>query len=846
VRPGDFRRGLPLAAYHFLVIACYMMGRVARDAIFLDHLAATRLPYADISAALLAGVVVALHIRLGNRTNLRTVQATSVAVVSLSFVALWWGLHVRNWSGLAPFLYVWIGICGPLLVAQVWTLANVVWNTREAKRLVAMVGSGGIAGGIAGGFLAQTLAHTWGTDAMLLTMAAVLLPCTWLIGVGLRQQPAAAGSGRGDETGEAQGIIQSLRLVRRSPHLRIIAVLICLASMTTTTVGWQLKAVAKDALQSKDALAAYLGALTGFTGLASLSVQLLVTTPLLRRFGVGVALLVLPLTLAGGSVAVAVWGSLWAVTLLRGSDSVLRYSVDASAVQVLYLPVPTQVKLRTKAFIDTVVWKFGDGLAGLALLVLATALGFSPRQISALTLVLIAGWVAAAIIARRRYVATLRANIQQASLKPEPASVPALDQFTARIFAERLQSTNPSDVLYALTLFDVGQQLTSQGLIRPLLHHRSPAVRQRAIAMLCAAGDRSVAADVAELLTDDILDVRTEALRYLIRHDRLDPLKRVEHLEDFADTTIRSATIVVLARPGEGQNIDAARMILERMVHEPGDAGRAARLEAAQLMALLPADFDAQLAALLADDDTEVRTEALRTAGQLRRLQFVPVLIAHLGDERFADEAAAALARLGDEAAEALRLRLQDDGVPIALRREVPAVLLRIGTPAAVQVLADNLLQADLVLRSRIISALNKLYERRRDLILDRGLVETSMIAELMGHYRSYQILGARGGGEPDADLRASMTDEMERIFRLLKLLYPSIDLQAAYVGVQSVDPLTHANALEFLDNTLTPRLRSLLVPLVDSDVTVDERIRLADRFLGFSVPEVSDARMPD
>ena len=53
--------------------------------------------------------------------------------------------------------------------------------------------------------------------------------------------------------------------------------------------------------------------------------------------------------------------------------------------------------------------------------------------------------------------------------------------------------------------------------------------------------------------------------------------------------------------------------------------------------------------------------------------------------------------------------------------------------------------------------------------------------------------------------------------------------------GIQSSDPVTHSNALEFLDNTLNPQLRQRLVPLIDSEVTLQERVRLADRFLGFS-----------
>src|SRR5437588_10295018 len=109
------------------------------------------------------------------------------------------------------------------------------------------------------------------------------------------------------------------------------------------------------------------------------------------------------------------------------------------------------------------------------------------------------------------------------------------------------------------------------------------------------------------------------------------------------------------------------------------------------------------------------------------------------------------------------------------------------------------------------------------------------MIAETMGHYRSYQIL-ASSNGEADEATKRSMCDELERIFRLMKLLFPSLDLQNAYLGIQSSDPVTHANALEFLDNTLTAQLRARLVPLIDSEVSFEERVQLADRFLGFSV----------
>ena len=77
------------------------------------------------------------------------------------------------------------------------------------------------------------------------------------------------------------------------------------------------------------------------------------------------------------------------------------------------------------------------------------------------------------------------------------------------------------------------------------------------------------------------------------------------------------------------------------------------------------------------------------------------------------------------------------------------------------------------------------------------------------------------------------MEQELERIFRLMALLLPQAGLHDAYVGVRSSNPTVRANALEFLDNVLQPELRQVLVPLLDSQVAVQERIALANRLVG-------------
>ena len=86
------------------------------------------------------------------------------------------------------------------------------------------------------------------------------------------------------------------------------------------------------------------------------------------------------------------------------------------------------------------------------------------------------------------------------------------------------------------------------------------------------------------------------------------------------------------------------------------------------------------------------------------------------------------------------------------------------------------------------------------------------------------------------AAMDRSMEHERERIFRLLSLLLPGVDLQDAYVGLESMQATIRANSLEYLDNVLSPQLRQVLVPVLDPQTTLEERIAIADRLVGAPV----------
>jgi HEAT repeat protein len=407
------------------------------------------------------------------------------------------------------------------------------------------------------------------------------------------------------------------------------------------------------------------------------------------------------------------------------------------------------------------------------------------------------------------------------------------------VLADALGGDDPADILYALSLLDGRETSIPTQAVGRLLADRSPDVRRKTISLLAAADDPAGLARAERLLQiDDDLGVRTEALLYLTRLSDVDPLVRLADLDQVKASSVAAATAQFLARPGPRQNIEAARLLLDVAVRGEGPEGHQARLEAARVIGSLPDCFDDQLDGLLKDLAPEVARLAIRAAASLGKTTSVRLVMARLVERELSADATDALAALGARAVPALREALVSKETPPALRHAIPDVLQRVATPEAERALVENLLDPDPILRLRTVSALNKVRQLNPERLLERELIETVLAAEILGHYRSYQLLGKLSVetivSEPALrHVKDSMARELERIFRLMKLLLPQHDLHSAYVGLQSGNAGVHANSVEFLEHALPAQLRTLLLPLIDSEVGLAERIRFAERMVG-------------
>jgi ATP/ADP translocase len=861
IREGESRRALLLFAYLFLVIASAVITKTSRDAIFQEKFGSAGLPNADLVSALFVGLVMAVYVRVSRRVGLRGLLVGTLLVTAAGTFGFWFIARVREPLWMLRVLYVWASVTAVLLPAQVWTLANRLMTTREARRLFGIVSSGAICGGIFAGLVTRTIVRHSDTADLLLPTAAALAICPLLVVLLWRERAAVAPGDAAQATDPADadllGVRQTLATIWHSPHLRSVASLIGIAAIVTSIVSWQYKALAQVYFPDTGQRTAFYGLFTMWFGILALATQLFLSSRLLRRYGVGVALLVVPVALFATSIGLLASGALWAAILLRGSDQVVRYSVDKSTVELLYLPIPARQLMRAKALIDTLVQRTGDGLGALLLVVVsalfisdpmdAKEVGAVAVRTSVVSLVLLGAWIAAARSARRHYVDSLRDSI--ATHRPEshdPLPV-AADRSIADLVTAALAAGSPDDVTRALSLLEHHDPPVSHPAVPALLGHASAQVRRHAVAVLAMAEDVGPVARVELLMRDPDEGVRAEALVYLSKCGSADPLTYLTELDEVHGSAVASAIAHFLSRPGPAQNVDAVRVLLQATSGGEGPDRHAARLEAARLIGSLPDRFEVQLNALLQDDAADVVRMALRASAALGKPSSIALIVTRLGDIDLATDAAEALVGFGNRAIPAMREALGRARHSAGVRHAIPDVLHRIGTAEAERLLVDYLLDSDPVFRLRVVSALNRLRQQTGDRRLERELIETVLAAEILGHYRSYQLLGRLSATGTAADgartqARETMHAELERIFRMLKLLLPDQEIHSAYLGLQSDQPVVRANALEFLDHELPEPFRTLLLPLIDHEVVLEQRIAIANHLVGSTAESSAEA----
>jgi AAA family ATP:ADP antiporter len=856
VRVVEQRLTFLLFLHGFFAVGAFVAGRAGRDALFLAHGGVKSLAWMYIASAVSVGLCGLTYSSIA--AHVRHDRATSIsAALFAALFAIAWGFERSGNPWIYSPLYVLVEVMGALSVMQFWTLANELFNAREARRLYGLIGAGGTLANIAVGLATVRIARSFSSSAVLLLCAVLLTGCavTAILAGKAGQHRLFARV--------AVGSLPSLNSlgasrVFASPHLRRVALLAVITFFTTTLVDFEFKVAVGGSL-GEEQLTVYFGYFYAVVGAFAVILQLFGTGELLKRAGVIGSLAILPLSLAAGNILLALFPMLWAAAATKGADTLLRYSINDATSQILYLPAASHSRASSKAFIDGVLKPGAIGLAGLGLLGYREWLSGNPFHLALPALALCIAWTGVVLALRPRYVESLQENLRKRRLDLDFAGYKVQDSSTSAVLMRALESGDDRQVLNSLELLPQLENIQLDHRVEALLEHPSASVRIAALRYYARRQTLRFANSIFRRFEDPDPQVRAEAIDAFSAMGRDKSVRSLKSFLADADPAIRGAAITGMIRYGGLDGVLAAAEALKSLI---ADSDPLMRKHAAKVLGAIGVkNFYQPVLELMNDKSPSVRREAIAAAAALRSPEFVIPLIYKTNVAETGREAVDALSAYGPRIlptlANVMDNRLEDS----AVRRGVGRVLGRIGTPEAIEIIGRHLAEPDHELRAVVYRALARTAKSHRFQNVDRKLIHDALEGEQRSAYQMLVQLDAlslgssldpqtpRKGKAAEALLFSALSERIalveRRIFTLLAGLYPEADMERIYTEIRDVHtgdaPRRRANAIELLDNVLDRGIKRKLLPLLE-DVSATEKIAAVSEALKLSRPTPTEA----
>ncbi|MDW5289247.1 NTP/NDP exchange transporter [Formosa sp. PL04] len=846
----ELQKTLLLQLNIFLLITTLLVVKPTINSLFLLKLTANALPLAYILTAISAVIGSYFYDRFLERFPLNRVIELTILGCLISLIIFGIALNLRIDLGYLLFIpYIWVAIYGLLTTSQFWILANLVYNIREAKRVFGFIGAGAIAGGIFGGYLTSLLTRFIDSENLLFVAAFLLffcLPITRFIwkknvsdpGILPRKQKSAY-------NGESP-----LKLIKQSKLLTLMALVIGLGVLVAKLVDYQYSHFASQVIVNPEDLTSFFGFWFSTLSVVSLLIQLFLTKRIVGTFGVGKSLLWLPTGVLLGSIILLFIPELGVIVFIKIIDGSLKQSVNKSATELLSIPIPIDIKKKTKTFIDVVVDSIATGMAGLILIFFINGLNIHSIYVSIITILLIIVWIVFIFKLRVAYIDAFKKLLDTSTHKETDKAKPRKEKRPVTSILSSIidvfESGSENQILHMLkrTLETPDERLFSS--IKELLNHKSVKVKSLAIENLYFLKTEDLSDQIEPLIYDPDQELTTNAFQYLIHKRKKDTLKLFESYLNSEDESIKNATLIGLSLELNNNPIIQARFNFNKWLQKAIDEcsmSSDSEVKTLKIKIILEAignihakSFYYIINNQLQNNDLGIVNVAIENAAKTKDTMFLDTLVSWLSKKETRNNAIAALHDYNDQIIDELITKTTEEYYDLDDAHIIPAVIETFGTQNAINGLIKLIDTTEHSVTIEAIESLKRLKWRHSSLkvkdayIVDKILDECQVYQNTLSSIHSQIIINFKEKSdhkntteEDDARnglmkiLEQRLDRQLHRIFKFLGIKYPPNEIDPILEIIIHGEEEQRINAIEFLDNILDYHLKRELIPIAES-----------------------------
>ncbi len=847
LKEEELHKTLLLQLNIFLLITTLLIVKPTINSLFLSELTSDALPLGYVLTAIMAIVGSYFYDKILEKYPLNKVIEGTIIGSVISLVIFGIALTFNIAGGLILYIpYVWVAIFGLLTASQFWILANLVYNVREAKRIFGFIGAGAIAGGIFGGYLTSILTTFLRTEVLLFVAAFIVFFCLPITKYIWKTEVVKLNtfqvSLRTNPKGESP-----FKLIKQSKLLSLIAVVIGLSVLVAKLVDYQYSDYASRLIEDQEELTSFFGFWFSTLSVISLLVQLFLTKRIVGTFGVGKSLLWLPSGIFVGSILLLFLPQIWVIIAIKIIDGSLKQSVNKAATELLSIPIPIDIKKKTKTFTDVVVDSIATGLAGFILIFFINGLNISSTYISLIIIALISVWLYFIYHLRKEYIVSFKDLLDTSHIKKEKTAkkeiaVTSIVETVNKV----LNNGSEGQILHMLQkTLEVKDERFFEA-IKKLLIHESPKVRALAIENLYFLKTENLSFQMETMVNDRDQQVTTAAFRYLLKKYDNNTIELFDNYLNRKDDTIANAALIGLSLELRNHPLLQDRFDLENRIQlalQQSEALISEEQKTYKIQAILEAIGNARvenfyhiLNEQLHSKNQSIQNTAILSSAKTLDKIFIPILIDFLSGKDTRKSAIDALFSYGEPIIDILVKSVKEESIALDDAVHVIAVIEKFASQKAIGSLKKLTDNTEHSVKIEAIEALKRLKWKYPNLyikdryIIDKVLDECHLYLNTLSVIHSQiviqykkkdslnenpEVTEARNGLMQLLEQR--LDRQLQRIFRFLGIKYPPNDVEPILNIILNGKEEQRIHAIEFLDNILDNQLKKELIPIAES-----------------------------
>ena len=310
---------------------------------------------------------------------------------------------------LAAAYYVWFSVVNLYMISVFWSLMADLFSPRQATRVFAPIAAGGSIGAIAGPIVTRYAVHSLGLNGLLAIAAVGFLIVIWLVHRLMREKESLRAR-RAEvqvstlDHGLAGNPFGGFREILKSAYSSNQAWFMFLMTWVNTVAYFFQTDIVARTIAAVEGRAVAIADIALAVNVASAVILTFGLGRIVRRFGVTTGLVLNPVLMVVGFVAMALSPTLFMIQALQVVRSVGQYAIARPSREICFTVLEQDGRYKAKNVIDTVVYRFGDLTSAWAQAGLRAA-GFGTVGASAAGVGTSILWAAVAILLGRRYEA---------------------------------------------------------------------------------------------------------------------------------------------------------------------------------------------------------------------------------------------------------------------------------------------------------------------------------------------------------------------------------------------------------------------------------------------------------